>query len=51
MPRKIARIIVAIMTIGALTGCEQAGAPPGTPGSLTLSLHGRVESGVSVSPH
>jgi len=50
MPGIVARVIAAIMTTGALASCGQASAPSGSPGSLSFSMHGRLESGVSVSP-
>jgi hypothetical protein len=38
------RIIAAAMAVVALAACDAANTPPGTPGSATVSVHGRVES-------
>jgi hypothetical protein len=43
------RIIAAAMMTLALARCEAAGDPPGTPGSVTVYLHGRTEADISTS--
>jgi hypothetical protein len=37
--------IVVVALIAALAGCSAGDAPPGTPGSLTTHMNGRMESG------
>jgi hypothetical protein len=43
---RIAAVIVAMI---AVAGCDAGTAPPGTPGSINVSLHGRVETGIGAS--
>ena len=44
-------IAMMVLAIFALSGCEAAGTHPGTPGSVTVHLHGRTEAGVSIPMH
>lgn len=44
------RAIVVLVMIVALTGCSAGDAPPGTPGSLTAHINGRIEAGFAVRP-
>jgi hypothetical protein len=43
------RIMVATLVIAALAGCQAGNAPPGTPGSMTVYLHGRTEADMGAS--
>jgi hypothetical protein len=43
MYRVAATIVLIALVLGALGGCESNDAPPGTPGSITASVHGRTE--------
>jgi hypothetical protein len=41
----LVRIAIVILAVVSLAGCESPDAPPGTPGSAAVSLHGRMETG------
>jgi len=42
MNRVAGRMIALAMVVVGLAGCEAAGAPPGTPGSMTAYVHGQT---------
>lgn len=45
---RLAMVVTAIAV--ALAGCSVGDAPPGTPGSLTTHMNGRVGVGFGVQP-
>jgi hypothetical protein len=42
-------MIAGCMVVVALAGCGSASAPPGTPGSVAVYVHGRTDASVGVS--
>ena len=48
MYRVLAGLVAVAAALAALAGCETGG-PPGTPGSVTAYVHGRVATDVSAT--
>jgi hypothetical protein len=39
------KIIMVMLAVAVLAGCAAPDKPAGAPGSATISLHGRIETG------